>query len=96
MKYGAIFGCISCHIANYIRSVEVFDEKLRAKLEEKYEDSEVFDRLLDEAYHNTTVQAIQTRRYLDIDKDGTGVKEFTSAKHVKIVFERIECLVDAF
>merc|ERR1711989_1144 len=68
VKYGPIFGCISCHIANYIRSVDVFDEKLKSQLEEKFDDQEIFAKLLDEAYYNTTVEGTQIRRNLQCGK----------------------------
>ena len=32
LKYGPIFACISCHMANYIASVQVFDENLQMKI----------------------------------------------------------------
>ena len=42
VKYGPMFGCISCHIANYIRSVDAFDQNLQTKLEEKYSNPTIF------------------------------------------------------
>ena len=86
VKYGPIFGCISCHIANYIRSVEVFNEKVKSQIEEKYEDQEVCSKLLDEAYYNTTVEGKQIRRYLNIDKNGSGVKDYYICKTCKNSF----------
>ena len=86
VKYGPIFGCISCHIANYIRSVDVFDEKLKSQLEEKFDDQEIFAKLLDEAYYNTTVEGAQIKRYLNIDKDGIGKKEYYICKTCKNCF----------
>ena len=85
-KYGPVFGCVSCYIANYIVGVYVLDEKLKAKLEEKYDDPEVFSLLLDKVCYNTTIQATKTRRYLDIDKDGTGEKKFYICKDCKNKF----------
>ena len=75
-----LFGCIFCHIANYIRSVDVFDEKLKNQLEEKFDEQEIFAKLLDEAYYNTTVERIQIKRYLNIDKDGSGTKDYYRCK----------------
>ena len=50
--------------------LRLFNEKLKTELEEKYENPEVFSILLEEAYYNTTIEGKQSRRYLDIDKDG--------------------------
>ena len=86
VKYGPMFGCISCHIANYIRSVDVFDGKLRNKLEEKYSDPEIFDDLLNEAYYNVSMRGVQEKVYLDVDKDGTGEKEFYICRTCKNAF----------
>ena len=81
-----MFGCISCHIANYIRSVDVFDEKLRNKLEAKFDDPEVFSLLLDEAYYNVTVQNVQKKVFLNVDKDCTGKKDYYICKTCKLAF----------
>ena len=86
VKYGPMFGCISCHIANYIRSVDVFNEELQAKLEEKFDDPIVFATLLREAYYNIMVQNVQRKVYLNVDKDGTGKKEFYICKTCKTAF----------
>ena len=86
VKYGPMFGCISCHIANYIRSVDVFNEALQKKLEEKFDNPELFLLLLDEAYYNVTVQNAQKRIYLNVDKDGTGKKDFYICRTCKMAF----------
>ena len=88
VKYGAMFGCISCHIANYIRSVDVFDDNLRIKLEEKFPQPEIFALLLDEAYYNTTFQNENKRIDLAVDKDGTGKSEYYICKTCKEAFLR--------
>ena len=87
VKYGPMFGCISCHIANYIRSVDVFDGQLRNKLEEKYSDPEIFDDLINEAYYNVSIRGVQEKVYLDVDKDGTGEKEFYICRTCKNAFQ---------
>ena len=86
VKYGPMFGCISCQIANYIRSVDVFDETLCRKLEEKSEDPEIFALLLDEAYYNITLQDEIKRIYLAVDKDGAGKKDYYICKTCKDAF----------
>ena len=81
-----MFGCISCHIANYIRSVDVFNEELQAKLEEKFDDPIVFATLLREAYYNIMVQNVQRKVYVNVDKDGTGQKQYYICKTCKTAF----------
>ena len=50
IKYGAMFSCVACHMANYLPSVDIFDKKLKTKLEQIYGEPNVFDFLLAEAY----------------------------------------------
>ena len=63
-----------------------FDGKLRNKLEEKYSDPEIFDDLLHEAYYNVSIRGVQEKVYLDVDKDGTGEKEFYICRTCKHAF----------
>ena len=81
-----MFGCISCHIANYIRSVDVLDQTLQIKLEEKYNDPEVFSVLLDEAFYYVTIQNVQKKVFLAVDKDGTGKNKHYICKTCKNAF----------
>ena len=68
-----MFGCISCHIANYIRSVDVFAQKLQTELGERYSNPEIFCALLDAANYNLNIQNVQQIFFLDADKDETGI-----------------------
>ena len=86
VRYGSIFGCISCHIANFARGVEVFDDTLQQKMEEKYEHPEVFSQLIDEAYYTILHQNEEKRVYLNIDKDGNGKKDYFMCKTCKMLF----------
>ena len=83
-----MFGCISCHIANYIRSVDVFDDNLRTKLDEKFPDPQIFALLLDEVNNNTTSPNANKRVDLAVDKDGTGKNEYYICKTRKCAFRR--------
>ena len=75
VKYGPIFGCICCHIANYYRSVDVVDDSLRNRLKSTPEGSELFSNLIDEAWYDASVQNERKKVFLRIDKDGTGTYE---------------------
>ena len=52
--------CILSHSELHF-SVDVFDDTLRTKLEEKFEDGEIFATLIDEAYYNVTIQSEQKK-----------------------------------
>ena len=68
--------------------MDVFDETLRQKLEEKFEDPQVFSQLLDEAYYIVLLQNEEKKVYLNVDKDGTGNKEYFMCKTCKLSFLR--------
>ena len=70
-RYGPMFGCISCHTANYIRNVDVFDDTLQRKLKDNHSVPGYFLALLKEAYYNINVEAVQQNVYLGVGKDGS-------------------------
>ena len=66
--------------------MDIFDQTLRTKLEEKYKDPEVFALLLDEAYYHITAQNTQKKVFLCVDKDGTGENKYYICKTCKNAF----------
>ena len=87
IKWGAVFICISCHMTNFARNVDVFDDKLRAKLEERYMDPKLFETLNDEAYYHVTVQNEQKKISIAFDKDGDGRFDYYICRTYKKDFQ---------
>ena len=88
VKWGPIYGCISCHIACFLISVQVFDEKLKAKLEKNLRIQKCLILYWKKRIITLLNKIHRPKRYLKIDKNVTGVEEYYICKTCKDSFLR--------
>ena len=83
-------------MTNYARNVDIFNDDLKSKLEEKYKDPEVFETLNDEVYYYVTLQNEQKKFPSPLTKMEMVVLIITSVEPAKKIFKATKCLVGAF